>query len=91
MPNGSGHTITCRLRKENKMFNFDEVVDTAVKASKGPLTYVEDKTIRGNLETLVDSYAKFAKTVYKTNVELAKQVSENVSKFDYAKAFSVAK
>jgi len=71
------------------MFNFKSTVDTVAKASKTPLTLVEDKTIRGNLETLIDSYAEFTKTVYDTNLELAKQVVENTSKFDYAKLFTV--
>lgn len=72
------------------MFNFKSVVDQVAKASKTPLTYVEDKTIRGSLETLVDSYAEFTKTVYDTNLELAKQVVENTSKFDVTKSFKDA-
>jgi hypothetical protein len=69
------------------MFNFKSVVDQVAKASKTPLTLVEDKAIRGNLETLVDSYAEFTKTVYDTNLELAKQVVETTSKFDVTKSF----
>jgi hypothetical protein len=72
------------------MFNFKSVVDQVAKASKTPLTYVEDKAIRGNLETLVDSYAEFTKTVYDTNLELAKQVVETTSKFDVTKSFKDA-
>jgi hypothetical protein len=72
------------------MFNFKSVVDQVAKASKTPLTYVEDKTIRGSLETLVDSYAEFTKTVYDTNLELAKQVVETTSKFDVTKSFKDA-
>jgi ribosomal protein S17E len=70
------------------MFNFKSVLDQVVTASKTPLTYVEDKAIRANLETLVDSYADFTKTVYETNLELAKQVVESTTKQDFAKQFN---
>jgi hypothetical protein len=69
------------------MFNFKNIVDTAVKASKTPLTYVDDKGIRANLENLIDSYANFTKTVYDTNLELAKQVAERTQTIDFIKAF----
>ena len=69
------------------MFNFKSVVDQVVTASKTPLTFVEDKGIRANLETLVDSYADFTKTVYDTNLELAKQVVESTKSTDFTKAF----
>jgi hypothetical protein len=75
------------LKKENKMFNFNSVVDQVAKASKTPLTFVEDKAIRANLETLVDSYADFTKSVYDTNLELAKQVVESTKSTDFTKAF----
>jgi hypothetical protein len=91
MPNSLGLVITFRLIKENKMFNFKSVVDQVVTASKTPLTFVEDKAVRANLETLVDSYADFTKTVYETNLELAKQVVETTTKQDFTKFFSVAK
>jgi hypothetical protein len=73
------------------MFNFKSVVDQVVTATKTPLTYVEDKGIRANLETLVDSYADFTKTVYETNVELSKQAVEAAKSVDYSKFFAVAK
>ena len=69
------------------MFNFKSVVDQVATASKQPLTFVEDKAIRVNLETLVDSYADFTKTVYDTNLELAKQVVESTKSVDFTKAF----
>ena len=71
------------------MFNFKSVVDQVATASKTPLTYVEDKAIRANLETLVDSYADFTKTVYETNLELAKQVVESTKSVDFTKLFAV--
>jgi hypothetical protein len=86
MPNSLGLVITFRLIKENKMFK--SIVDQVAKASKTPLTYVEDKAIRANLETLVDSYADFTKTVFDTNVELAKQVVEATKAVDYTKFFA---
>jgi hypothetical protein len=67
---------------------FKSIVDQVAKASKTPLTYVEDKAIRANLETLVDSYADFTKTVYETNLELAKQVVEATKAVDYSKFFA---
>ena len=70
------------------MFNFKSVLDQAVTASKTPLTFVEDKAIRTNLETLVDSYADFTKTVYETNLELAKQVVQTTKSIDYTKFFA---
>ena len=73
------------------MFNFKSVVDQVATATKTPLTYVEDKGIRANLETLVDSYADFTKTVYETNLALAKQVVENTKSIDYTKFFTAAK
>jgi hypothetical protein len=87
MPNGSGLVITFRLIKENKMFNFKSVVDQVVTASKTPLTFVEDKAIRANLETLVEANAEFVKTVYDTNLELAKRVVETTKSVDFTKAF----
>ena len=70
------------------MFNFNSVVDQVAKASKQPLTYVEDKKIRSSLETLVDTSAEFAITVYNTNLELAKQVVENTKSVDFTKFFA---
>jgi hypothetical protein len=86
MPIGSGLVITFRLIKENKMFK--SIVDQVAKASKTPLTYVEDKAIRANLETLVEVNAEFVKTVYDTNLELAKQVVEATKAVDYTKFFA---
>jgi hypothetical protein len=88
MPNGSGLVITFRLIKENKMFNFNSVVDQVAKASKQPLSYVEDKKVRSSLETLIDTTAEFTITVYETNLELAKQVVENTKAIDYTKFFA---
>jgi hypothetical protein len=73
------------------MFNFKSVVDQVAQASKTPLTYVEDKAIRANLETLVDSYVDFTKSVYDTSIELSKQAVESTKSFDFTKAFSLAK
>ena len=67
---------------------FKSIVDQVAKATKTPLTCVEDKAVRANIETLVDSYAEFTKTVYDTSVELSKQVVENAKSFDYSKLFA---
>ena len=69
------------------MFNFKTVLDQVVQASKTPLTLVEDKAIRANLETLVDAQVDFVKTMYDTNLELAKQVVESTTKQDFSKQF----
>jgi len=68
------------------MFNFNSVVDQVAQASKTPLTYVEDKAIRANIETLVDTYADFTKTVYDTSLELSKQIVESTKSVDFTKA-----
>jgi methylphosphotriester-DNA--protein-cysteine methyltransferase len=73
------------------MFNFKSVVDQVATATKTPLTYVEDKAIRANLETLVDAYVEFTKTAYDTGLELSNQVVEAAKKVDYSKLFTVAK
>jgi len=67
---------------------FKSIVDQVAKASKTPLTYVEDKAIRANLETLVEVNAEFVKTVYDTNLELAKQVVETTKSVDFSKFFA---
>jgi hypothetical protein len=71
------------------MFNFKSVIDQVAQTSKQPLTFVEDKAIRSNLETLVDSYAEFTKTVYDTSLELSKQVVEATKSVDFSKLFAV--
>lgn len=73
------------------MFNFTSIVDQVAKASKTPLTYVEDKKVRSSLETLIDTTAEFSITVYNTNLELAKQVVENTKSVDFTKFFTAAK
>jgi hypothetical protein len=72
------------------MFNFKSVVDQVAQASKTPLTYVEDKAIRANLETLVDAYVEFTKTAYDTSLELSKQIVESAKSVDFTKAFEKA-
>lgn len=68
------------------MFNIKSVLDQVAQVSKQPLTLVEDKAIRANLENLVDANLDFVKTVYDTNLELAKQVMETTKGFDFAKS-----
>jgi hypothetical protein len=69
------------------MFNFNSVVDQVAQASKQPLTYVEDKAIRATIETLVDTYADFAKTMFDTSIELSKHMVESTKSTDFAKSF----
>ena len=73
------------------MFQFNSIVDQAAKASKSPLMYINNKDIRSNLETLVDTYADFSKTIYNTGLELSKQMMEAAKNIDYSKFFAVAK
>ena len=87
VPNGSGFIITFRLIKENRMFNFKSVIDQVAQASKTPLTYVEDKAIRASIETLVDTYADFTKSMYDTSLELSKQMVESTKSTDFTKSF----
>jgi hypothetical protein len=72
------------------MFNFKSVVDQVAQAIKTPLTYVEDKAIRANLETLIEAQTEFVKTVYDTSLELSKQVVESAKSVDFTKAFEKA-
>jgi len=72
------------------MFNFNSVVDQVAQASKQPLTYVEDKAIRASIETLVDTYADFTKTMYDTGLELSKHMVESTKSTDFAKSFEKA-
>jgi hypothetical protein len=72
------------------MFNFNSVVDQVAKASKTPLTYVEDKAIRTTIETLVDTYADFTKTMYDTSIELSKHMVESTKSTDFAKSIEKA-
>jgi len=76
----------CPIRRFT-MFNFKETVDQVAKASKQPLTYVEDKAIRTSIETLVDTYADFTKTMYDTSIELSKQMVESTKSTDFSKSF----
>jgi hypothetical protein len=43
------------------------------------------------LETLVDTYADFTKTMYNTSSALSKQAVEAAKNVDYSKFFAVAK
>ena len=78
------------------MFTIDTVVDTAVKTAKQGLSYVQDKGVKKEFEALVDAQAAYTKTVYNTNLELAKLVVEqfgkvDASSFDFSKYFTPAK
>ena len=70
------------------MFEFKSIVDQVAKASKSPLMYVEDKAFRTSLETVVDSYAQFTKTLYDTTLDISKHAVETVKSYDFAKAFA---
>ena len=72
------------------MFTFETIVDQAVKNTKQMVSFVKEEGIRKEFEALVDAQADYTKTVYKTNLELAKLVVENLPKAD-AKAFDFTK
>jgi len=63
------------------MFTVDTVVDTAVKNTKTVLAYVPNEDVRTSFETIVDAQADFAKTMYNTGLDLAKQTMENLTQF----------
>jgi hypothetical protein len=73
------------------MFQFKTIVDQVAQTSKQSLNIVENKVLRASLETVVDTQADFAKTMYDTNLEIVKQLTESVKGFDFAKTFAVAK
>jgi hypothetical protein len=75
------------------MFTFETIVDQAVKNTKQMVSFVKEEGIRKEFEALVDAQADYTKTVYNTNLELAKLVVENLPKaeaFDFSK-FDVTK
>ena len=67
------------------MFTVDTVVDTAVKNTKSVLAYVPNEDVRTSFETIVDAQADFAKTMYNTGLDLAKQTMENLTQFSAVK------
>jgi hypothetical protein len=77
------------------MFTIDTVVDQSVKTAKQFTSYIQDKDIQKNVNSLVDTQATFAKEVYKTNLELATLVKDSltasVKNFDATKFFSFSK
>ena len=85
-----GKAVSFNLRRFT-MFEFKSVVDQVAKATKTPLMYVEDKSIRANLETLIDAYVDFTKTAYDTGLELSKQAVESTKSIDFSKFFSATK
>ena len=72
------------------MFTIDAVVDQSVKSVKQGLSYVQDKNVKKEFESLVDAQAAYTKTVYNTGLELTKMVTENFGKFD-AKSIDFSK
>lgn len=70
------------------MFTFDAVVENSVKAAKQFNAYVQDSTVRKNLDSLVDASATYAKDVYATSTSLVKTFQENVQKIDMTKYFA---
>jgi hypothetical protein len=72
------------------MFTFQSVLDNAVKGAKSTLSYVEDKEVRTNLETVIDANADFATTIYQTNLTFAKLVVEKMGTSELTKPFADA-
>jgi uncharacterized protein YaiI (UPF0178 family) len=70
------------------MFQFKSIVDQVAQATKMPLTFVEDKTLRSSLEAVVDAQTKFVKTVYDNTLDFAKQGVEKAKEYDYSKPFA---
>jgi hypothetical protein len=70
------------------MFTFQSTLDQVVKGSKQALSYVQDKNLRSNLESVVDAQAEFATTIFNTNMDLAKLVVEQLGTNEYTKSFA---
>jgi hypothetical protein len=70
------------------MFTFQSTLDQVVKGSKQVLSYVQDKGLRSNLESVVDAQAEFATTLFNTNLDLAKMVVEQLGTSEYTKQFA---
>ena len=76
--------------KEKTMFTFQSVLDNAVKGAKSSLSYVQDKEVRTNLETVIDANADFANVIYQTNLTFAKLVVEKMGTSELTKPFADA-
>ena len=70
------------------MFTFQSTLDQVVKVSKTALSYIQDKGLRSNLESVVDAQAEFATTLFNTNLDLAKMVIEQLNANEYTKSFA---
>ena len=67
------------------MFNIESIVDTVKGAQTSFVeTYVTDKTIQKSLVKLLESQAAFAKSSYKSTLELAETVAKYAT--DYSKS-----
>jgi len=61
------------------MFTIDTMVDNATTHTKIGLAYIQNDTVRTNLETVVDASAEYFKTLYNTGVALGKTAYEGLS------------
>ena len=61
------------------MFTIDTMVDNAASQTKNGLAYVQNDTVRTNLETVVDASAEYFKTLYNTGLALGKTAYEGLS------------
>ena len=67
------------------MFTFQSTLDQVVKGSKQALSYVQDKGLRSNLESVVDAQAEFATTLFNSGLDFAKLVVEQLNTNEYTK------
>ena len=59
------------------MFTVDTLIDNATKTTKSVLVHIPNDDIRTGCESIVDANATFAKTIYNTSFELAKNIADS--------------
>jgi hypothetical protein len=59
------------------MFTVDTLIDNATKTTKSVLVHIPNDDIRTGFESIVDANATFAKTIYNTSFELAKNIADS--------------
>jgi hypothetical protein len=88
MPNSSGPGVNL-LKKEKTMFTFEAVTAQYAKYAKQAIGYVQDETMKKDLEKLTDAQVEYLNGLYTSTTELAKTafdaVKTNYGKHSWAK------
>lgn len=71
------------------MFTIDTLVSTVQSYAKTPLAFVTNKSVRQNLEQIIDAQADYTKATAKAVTEIFTTVGQEVQSFDYSKFYAV--